>query len=56
MEGRRGSTEVLQGFGGRLVFREEASLAVVHAPLAWVFAGTLLTSVVDSHCRCWDSS
>jgi hypothetical protein len=43
MDGRW-STKVLQGFGSRLVFGEEASLAVVEASLAWVLSGTLQTS------------
>jgi len=37
----RGSAEVLQGFGCRLVLGEEASLAIVDTSLAWVFPGAL---------------
>jgi hypothetical protein len=42
-----GSTEVLQHFGGRLVFGVEAALAIVYASLTWVLAGTLRESVAS---------
>lgn len=37
----RGPAQVLQGFGGGLVFRVETALPVVDAPLAGIFARAL---------------